>query len=210
MGNKWRIRLASEADSASVLQIYAPYITETAITFECQVPTDEEFRGRMAEIQRKYPWLVCEVNGHIVGYAYASSYREREAYQWSVSLSVYVDPRYQGQNIGSSLYYALLEFLKKQGFYSAYASVAQPNVKSERLQESFGLKPIGIYKNAGYKLGQWLDVKWFGLVMQEPDESPTVPQAISEIENTDECRMILEKAAQMIREKDHFLKASNA
>jgi phosphinothricin acetyltransferase len=193
------IRFAIESDSASILQIYAPYITDSVITFEYEVPTITKLNEKMANIQKKYPWLVCEINGNIVGYAYASCFREREAYKWSVDFSVYINPQYHRKNIGKALYFALFELLKLQGCYNAYAGVTLPNIKSEGLHESFGFKAIGIYENVGYKFGSWHDVKWYGLKINEHDQAPVKPKSINEISNTNESKTIIEKAEQMIK-----------
>lgn len=199
MLNNWKIRLATEDDSGSILQIYTPYIVNTAITFECKVPTMIEFKERMANIQRIYPWLVCEINNHIAGYAYASRYKERESYKWSVDFSVYIIPEYHRRNIGKALYFALFELLKLQGFYNAYAGITLPNVKSESLNESFGFKAIGVYHNVGYKLGSWHDVKWYELKIQEHIKPPVEPKSIDEISNTNEFKIIIGKAEQTIK-----------
>ncbi|MEL7567060.1 MAG: N-acetyltransferase family protein [Dehalobacterium sp.] len=199
MSKNRSIRLAAESDSNAILQIYAPFITSTAITFECQVPTIAEFRDRMAEIQRKYPWLVCEINNNILGYAYASPFNEREAYNWSVDFSVYVSPQYHGKNIGKAFYFTLFELLKLQGYYNAYAIVVLPNTKSECLHESFGFKEIGVCENAGYKLGNWHDVKWYGIKINEYAPSPAKPKSIDEICSMDEFKTIMDKAGQMIK-----------
>jgi phosphinothricin acetyltransferase len=192
-----KIRLATEEDCASILDIYAPFITDTVITFECEVPALEEFTKRMANIQKKYPWLVCEYNGSIVGYAYASKYSERQAYDWSADFSIYIDPKHHGKKIGKALYYGLFELLKLQGYYNAFAGVTMPNIKSESLHEALGFKPIGIYKNVGYKLGEWHDVKWYGVEIAEHVPSPAKPKLISEISST-EFNKIIQKAEQMI------------
>lgn len=199
MLNNIKIRLATQDDSGSILHIYAPYIENTAITFEYNVPTLTEFKERMANIQRMYPWLVCEINGHIAGYAYASRFKERESYKWSVDFSVYIDPEYHRRNIGKALYSALFELLKLQGFYNATAAVTMNNVKSESLHESFGFKTAGIYHNVGYKLGSWHDVKFYELKIREHDNSPAEPRPITEIINTDEFKDIVCKAEQMIK-----------
>jgi phosphinothricin acetyltransferase len=193
-----KIRLALENDSASVLQIYTPFITDTVITFECQVPTIAEFSERMADIQRKYPWLVCEIDNNIAGYAYASCFNEREAYDWSVDFSIYIDPKYHRKNIGKALYNALFELVKLQGYYNAYAGVTLPNINSEGLHESFGFKTIGVYENVGYKFDGWHDVKWYGLKINEYDQAPSKPKDIYEISKTNEFEMIIKKAEQMI------------
>lgn len=194
-----KIRLANESDSSSILQIYAPFITDTAISFECKLPTVIEFTERMAKVQKMYPWLICEINGNIVGYAYASRFREREAYEWSVDFSVYINSKYQRKNIGRALYSALFEILKLQGFYNAFAGVTIPNIKSESLHEAFGFKAIGVYKNVGYKFGRWHDVKWFELEIQKHIQEPEKPKAIHEICNTSEFKSIIEKSEQIVR-----------
>ena len=193
-----KVRLATEADSASILEIYAPFITDTAITFEYEVPTVTEFGKRITNIQRKYPWLVCEINGNIVGYAYASQFSERTAYDWSVDFSVYINPQYHRKRIGKALYFSLFELLKLQGYYNAYAGVTLPNIKSESLHHSFGFKPIGVYQNVGNKFGNWYDVKWFGLKIKDYPKSPTTPKIIDEVNNIPEFNTTIQKAEQMI------------
>jgi L-amino acid N-acyltransferase YncA len=193
-----KIRFASEADSASILEIYAPFITNTVITFEYEVPTVMEFTNRIANIQKKYPYLVCEIDGSIVGYAYASQFRERAAYDWSVDVTVYIKPQYHGRKIGKALYTALTEILVLQGYYSAFAGVTMPNIKSESLHLAMGFKPIGAYQNVGYKFGNWYDVKWFELKIQEYSASPATPKIISEIKNTPEFNTIFQRAELII------------
>lgn len=199
MQNTKKIRLATRDDSASILRIYAPYITDTVITFEYTVPTITEFKERMAHIQVSYPWLVCEVDNAIAGYAYASRFREREAYKWSVDFAIYIDPEYQGKNIGKALYYALSEALKLQGYYNAYAGVTIPNVKSEGLHESFGFHSIGTYHKVGYKFGDWHDVRWYEINLKEHEKSPELPKTIDTICNTKEFIAIMENAERMIK-----------
>ncbi len=194
-----KIRLATIEDSDSLLAIYAPYIANTAITFEYQIPSKMEFRERVANIRKEYPWLVCEINNQIVGYAYASRFREREAYKWSVSLSIYINQNYHGKGIGKALYYALLELLKLQGYYNAYVTITLPNIKSESFHEAIGFKEIGVYHKAGYKLGAWHDIKGYELKINEHIQSPVEPKSINEISNTGEFKAIIEKAEQMIK-----------
>lgn len=194
-----KIRLATLNDSDSILNIYAPFIADTVITFEYRVPTKAEFRERMAAIQKTYPWLVCEIDDAVVGYAYASKFNEREAYQWSVDYSIYILPEYHRKHIGKALYSALTELLKLQGFCNAYSLITAPNVNSEGLHKSFGFKEIGICHNVGYKLGGWHDVKYYELKMNDPLPSPASPKAIDEISDSKEFRAILAKAEQMIK-----------
>jgi len=200
MSTNKKIRLATEADVTSILEIYFPFIAETVITFEYEVPTLTEFSKRMANIQKKYPWIVCEVNGAVVGYAYASQFNERAAYDWSIDFSIYIKSQYHRQKIGKALYFTLCELLKLQGYYNAYAGIAMPNIKSESFHQSFGFMPIGVYHNVGYKFGDWRDVKWFELRIQDYSQPPLRPQIIDEINNTFEFKTIIQKAEQMISE----------
>lgn len=127
MSNK--VRLAVIEDSEKILNIYKPFITNTIITFEYDVPSLEEFEDRMKNVQSRYPWFVCEIDDKFVGYAYASKFNERMAYDWSVDFSIYISPEYQGRKIGKGLYHALLKTLKLQGFCNAYALITSPNIK---------------------------------------------------------------------------------
>ena len=120
----------------------------------------------------------------IAGYVYASSHRERAAYQWSVDVSVYVSPHYQRRNIGRGLYVALFELLAAQGFVNAYAGIALPNAASVGIHEALGFMPIGVYRQVGYKLGSWHDVGWWGLRLAAPALEPMPPRPISEFFET--------------------------
>lgn len=193
-----KIRLATLDDSEGILEIYAPYITGTSVTFEYDVPTITEFRERMANIQKTYPWLVCEINKHIVGYAYASRFREREAYNWSVSLSIYLKEDCHRKGIGKALYFALFELLKLQGYYNAYATVTLPNPKSEGFHAALGFREIGVYHKAGYKLGSWHDIKCYERKIQEHILLPAEPKPINEIIQTEAFTAVIDKAEQMI------------
>lgn len=195
-----KIRLAALGDCASILEIYAPFITNTDITFEYQVPTIVEFENRMANIQKRYPWLVYEYDKRIIGYAYASQYNEREAYDWSVDFSIYIDPKHHGKGIGRALYFCLSELLRLQGFCNAYAGVALPNPKSEGFHEAFGFKPVGIYRKVGYKHGKWRDVRWYSLDIADHIPSPAKPNLIDEIRDTPEFTKIIQESEQMIRD----------
>lgn len=155
-----KIRLAEESDAAEILAIYAPYIKETNITFEYEVPSVTDFRERIRETARHYPYLVCLVEGKIVGYAYAHKQMERAAYQWNAELSVYIAAEAQHRGIGKALYSALIEILKLQNVQNIYAIVTSPNPNSEKLHQYFGFRTIGLYPKTGYKFGQWLDVSW--------------------------------------------------
>lgn len=189
-----KIRLVAQSDSAALLDIYAPFIKNTVITFEYEVPTVSQFTTRMANIQKKYPWLVCEINGKIVGYAYASPFIERTAYDWSVDASVYIHPDYHRKKIATALYGCLFELLKLQGFYNVYAGITTSNKRSIAFHESFGFKPVGIYHNVGYKFNQWHDVEWLALTITEHTGLPQKPRSIDDIKVTPEFDLAISKA----------------
>src|SRR5215467_11408570 len=134
------IRTATTADSESILKIYAPYIENTSFTFETEVPTIDAFKERINSYLHNWPWLVCEIDGVIAGYAYGAKYRERVAYQWSVESSVYVHDDYQQRSVGRALYVALINILKLQGFRNLYAVINLPNDKSVSFHERLGFK----------------------------------------------------------------------
>ena len=154
------IRRAAAGDAAALLDIYAPYIRETAITFEYDVPAAEEFAARIGDIARTHPYLVCERDGRPVGYAYAHNIRERAAYDWAAELSVYLAPAAQGQGAGTALYRCLIDLLAMQNLRILYGCVTLPNEKSERLHEKLGFAPVGVWHGAGWKFGRWHDVGW--------------------------------------------------
>lgn len=156
-----RIRLATIQDAKEILNIYRPYIKDTCITFEYEVPSLGEFTQRIRDISREYPYLVCEIDGRVVGYAYAHRQLARAAYQWNAELSVYVDQAYVGHKIGGALYGALLEILACQNVQNVYGLVTSPNPGSQRLHEKFGFGIMGVCKDTGYKNGKWHDVIWF-------------------------------------------------
>jgi L-amino acid N-acyltransferase YncA len=193
-----KIRLVHTDDCTSLLNIYGPFISDTTVTFEYEIPDADAFKERIINISKTNPWLVCELNEKVVGYAYASRHRERAAYQWSVELSVYVDPEYHRHHIAKALYTALIKILKIQGYYNAYAGITMPNEKSERFHESFGFKLIGVYESVGYKFGRWLDVGWYWLKLAEHIKEPQHPKPITEICKTKEVMKILDEAVEII------------
>jgi len=175
------IRLANENDSPGILAIYAPYIANTSYTFETEIPSTEAFAQRINTYLINWPWLVYVVNGTIAGYAYATRYRERTAYQWSVETSVYVHNDFQRAGIAYALYGALLDILKKQGFRNIYAVINLPNDKSVKFHESCGFKYFATYEKVGYKLGKWKDVGWWKLSINDYNDDPAAPIKFSEL-----------------------------
>jgi phosphinothricin acetyltransferase len=170
------IRLAAPEDAAGILAIYAPIVRDTIISFELEPPALDEMRRRIEATLTKLPWLVCELDRRILGYAYASRHRERAAYQWSVDVSVYVADGLRGQGLGRRLYAPLLGILADLGYYSALAGIVLPNPASVGLHEAMGFKPIGVYRNIGYKLGAWHDVGWWQCQLREYEDNPRPPQ----------------------------------
>lgn len=169
------IRLVQLTDAEAIQSIYAPIVRHTPISFELVPPGVDEMRQRIAKTLPTFPWLVCEQDGEILGYVYASRHSERQAYQWGVDISAYVHERWRGHRIGRALYTSLFALLRVQGFYNVYAGIAQPNPASVALHESMGMSPVGVYHRVGYKLGAWHDVGWWQGTLQEHILEPAPP-----------------------------------
>ncbi len=169
------IRLAHSYDASMIHAIYVPFVTNTPVSFELAPPTEQEMRQRIEQILQTHPWLVCEEHGEILGYAYASQHRTRQAYQWSVDVSAYVHERWRGKGIGKALYISLFALLRLQGFYNAYAGIALPNPASVALHEAMGMCQVGIYSQVGYKQGVWHDVGWWQQSLQPHIPEPVPP-----------------------------------
>ena len=170
------IGFAAVGDAGELLAIYGQYI-ETPTTFECALPAEAEFAERIRSIRSAYPYIVCEEDGRVWGYAYAHRQAERAAYQWNAELSVYLDRSRTGQGLGRRLYTALMEMLRLQGIRTVYALVTVPNEKSEGLHGSLGFHHMGTQRSTGYKDGAWRDVAWFEkqIAPYDPDPAPLAP-----------------------------------
>jgi L-amino acid N-acyltransferase YncA len=153
-----RIRLAAADDAAAIAALYAPYVTNSAVSFEGKPPGAEEMAERIAKGGALYPWLVAEEDSALIGYAYATAFRPRHAYRFTVETSVYVRQGGHGRGIGGALYGALLPLLEAQGFTQAIAALTLPNEASIRLHERFGFAQTGSYADVGFKLGKWRSV----------------------------------------------------
>jgi L-amino acid N-acyltransferase YncA len=175
------LRLASRDDAAAVAEIYRPFVASTPISFEIEPPDEEEMRRRIDGTLPTHAWLICEHRADVVGYAYAGRHRARPAYQWSVDTSVYVRPDFHRRGIGRALYTSLFRILAAQGFVSAYAGITLPNAGSVALHESAGFESVGVYRNAGFKLGRWYDVGWWQRALQPPAAVPSPPLGLGEI-----------------------------
>ena len=163
------IRPATNDDAPAIASIYAPIVRSTPISFETEPPSAAEMAER---IGRAFEWLVFEVEGETVGYAYAAPFHQRAGYAWSVEVSIYLADTARGSGIGRSLLADLLQRLRQRGFVNAFAGIALPNPASVRLFESFGFEKIAHQKQVGFKSGAWLDVAWWQLVLNPPTVPP--------------------------------------
>jgi phosphinothricin acetyltransferase len=172
MAGEMTIRAAREEDAAALLKIYEPYVLNTVVTFEVEVPTTEEFAGRIRKTLAKYPYLVAELDGEIVGYAYGSQFRTRAAYDWSAETSVYVKTGIHRAGVGSALYRALDGALRGMGIVTLVAGITYPNPESVCFHEKQGYRRVGVMEKIGYKAGQWRDVLWMTKALEESAEAP--------------------------------------
>ena len=161
------LRIASEADAEALLDIYAPYVRETAITFEYEVPSPEEFQSRIRRTLEKYPYLIAEREGRCVGYAYAGAFHARAAYDWAVETSVYVERRLRRQGVGRRLYTALEKILTLQNILNLNACIAYPAEEDPYLtrdsadfHQRLSYQLVGRFHQCGYKFGRWYDMIW--------------------------------------------------
>jgi phosphinothricin acetyltransferase len=174
----WLIRQATAADAVACAAIYADYVTGTAITFETEVPSVEDMASRIDRSNQRHAWLVLEVDGAVVGYAYGREYHARAAYGWSCEASVYLAMGRRRTGAGRALYAALLSRLARRGYRRVIAGITQPNDASNGLHYAFGFTDVGTMYKIGWKLGGWHDVAWLQLDLT-PDEDPqTQPDPI--------------------------------
>jgi L-amino acid N-acyltransferase YncA len=152
------IRIARETDAAAIHAIYAPHVTEGVATFETVLPGVDAMRERIRARLPHYPWLAWEEGGEVLAYAYAYRFRERAAYDWIAETSIYVDAAAQGRGIARRLYGCLLDVMRLQGLTQAVGVITLPGTASVALHEAMGFAPAGVWRQSGYKLGQWWDV----------------------------------------------------
>ncbi len=177
-----RIRMAVAGDAADMLRIYAPYVEQTAITFEYEIPSAAQFQKRIsARLDAGYPWLAALRQGQIVGYAYAGPFVGREAYSWSAELSIYVDRSLRRSGIGGRLYRELEARLRQMGILNLYACIAWPRVEDEYLTRDsahfhshLGFQLAGTFAECGYKFGRWYDMIWMEKIIGE-HVTPAIP-----------------------------------
>lgn len=169
------IRDADATDAGRCSAIYAPYVRNTAISFESEAPSAAEMAERIAAAQRVHAWLVLETDGEVAGYAYGGPFMARAAYQWATAVSVYLDPERRRTGGGRALYEALFGRLAARGHRTALAGIALPNEASVGLHRALGFELAGTYRRVGWKLGRWHDVAWYQRVLGDGDDGPPEP-----------------------------------
>lgn len=179
--SEFMIRMAMLSDAEAILAIYNPYVRETAITFEFDPVPLDIFKERMKKVQAQFPWLVCEQEGRVVGYAYCSQYKERAAFAWDCECTVYLIEEAHRQGIATALYTKLFELVKEQGYYNVYALITFLNDSSVVLHRKFGFTEVGIYQKTGYKMGKWWDLLVMEKRLRTFEEIPKKPRSIQEI-----------------------------
>ncbi len=183
------IRIARPDDAARLLEIYAPYVEETAISFEYEVPTIREFRARIEATLKKYPYIVALKDGVIVGYAYAGAFKERAAYDWSVETSIYVDRGAHGCGTGRKLYEALEQYLQRMHILNVNACIAVPRGtddphltdQSVRFHRHLGYQMVGTFHDSGYKFDRWYDMAWMEKMIGDHTGTPEAVKTFPDI-----------------------------
>jgi L-amino acid N-acyltransferase YncA len=194
------LRVAVPSDARGILEIYAPHVQGSFCTFETEIPSIEEISQKIEKYTQSKPWLVCTINNVIASYAYASEHRARTAYQWCCESSVYTHNDFQGKGITHQLYKTLFAMLKMQGYRNVYAGITLPNEASIKLHEKCGFTHFATYENIGYKLGEWKDVGWWKLRLNEYDPEPSPPLKFSEMD-LQQFEETVSKAANHILQK---------
>ena len=191
------IRAATTDDTKELLGIYAPYVAKTAITFEYEVPSVYEFETRIADTLKKYPWLVAECDGEILGYAYTHAFHERTAYGWSVETTIYLKECKTKMGIGRMLYEALERISRTQNILNMNACIGYPETEDEHLtlnsvqfHEHMGYRMVGTFHNCGYKFGTWYHMAWMEKIIGEHSSSPLAVVPFSDLD-TEEITHIL-------------------
>ena len=177
----YKIRTVQLSDAEAILKVYAPFITDTCISFEYVVPSEEEFAQRIASISAEYPYIVLEEDGEIVGYAYSHRYLERVAYSWDVEVTIYLAPKVQGKGLGVILYDALEKLMALQNIKNLYSCITGDNVHSIEMHRSMGYELIGTFPKAGFKHDRWLDVVWMAKAIGEKENAPLSLVSFAEV-----------------------------
>lgn len=172
-----KIRPATQLDAAALLTIYRTYVTDTAITFEYEVPSLAEFRQRIETTLVRYPYIVAEEAGEILGYAYAGTYKGRVAYDWTCEVTVYLDRKKKGRGVGALLYQKLEELLAEQNVINLAACITGDNQQSIAFHEKLGYRSAGRFPHFGYKFNKWHDIVWLVKTIgtPTPSQAPFIP-----------------------------------
>ncbi len=178
------IRLVRDDDALQLRDIYAPYCLHTPISFEEMPPDEAELLARVRKVAERFPWLVCDQGGELLGYVYAGTHRERAAYRWSVEVTAYIRSDLHRNGIGRALYTSLFRLVVLQGFYNAFAGITLPNPGSVGLHEALGFRPLGVYTAIGFKQGAWHDVGWWQLELQPRPLQPAEPLSLAQLRST--------------------------
>jgi L-amino acid N-acyltransferase YncA len=176
------IQPATEDHAESILEIYGPIVRDTAISFEDEVPSVDEMRRRIRDTLATYPWLVGEEDGELLGYGYAGPLRSRAAYRWSAEVSMYIRTEARGRGVGTAIGMEMTEILLRMGVVNLFGGTTLPNPASEAIYRASGFERVGVWRNAGYKLGRWHDVGWFQRAIREGDADPPPFTPFSELE----------------------------
>lgn len=175
------LRVATVDDAPAIAAIYAPYVEAHSVSFEERAPAAEEMAARITNVIRTYPWLIAESDGVVLGYAYASRFRERWAFRFAVETSIYIAQDRQRQGIGRELYMALIHTLSAQGYTQALATIVLPSEASIDMHEAVGFKRAGVWRSVGFKHGEWRDVGLWQRPLALMEDVPNEPRPFSEI-----------------------------
>ena len=177
--NELKIRAARSSDAEALLKIYSHYVENTAVSFEYETPSVDEFASRIMSTIEKYPYIVAEINGHIIGYAYAGTFKPRKAYDRSVEVSIYLDAEERGKGVGRMLYTELEKRLAEMGILNLYACITHCESEDEYLTKQsplfhshMGYRKIGHFSKCGYKFGRWYDMIWMEKFIGDHSENP--------------------------------------
>jgi L-amino acid N-acyltransferase YncA len=194
-----QIRLASPADASQIREIYAPIVLNTPTSFEYVVPEIEDITARITKTLQQYPWLVCDIGGQVAGYTYASSFRSRQAYQWTTEVTAYIHPKFHRRGIGRGLYTSLFAILRQQGYFNAISIITVPNDASIGLHETMGFEKIGVFENMGYKFKEWHSTGWWQLELCPMPNNPQSPTPITELTKRQNFANLLSNGQHLIR-----------
>lgn len=194
------IRLAYAADAEQIREIYAPIVRNTHISFERDMPDAAEIAARIAKTMPRYPWLVCELDDRVAGYAYASPFRQRKAYQWTAETTVYVNEDFQRRGVARALYTSLIAVLREQGFRNAIGVIALPNPASIRAHEAVGFRKVGVLENMGYKAGAWRHTGWWQLELRPMSDEPLPPRSLTNLMQLDILEGLLSAGVPLLKE----------